>query len=239
MSANRCCCASTRRSTMPWPGGPLTSSAASTPISRCCCDGRSTTRAGCPDKRRLCPSAVGPPPAAADKVVGCRYRVISALPSRPAQPWHVCCVGGQQSRERPGARRQRLDVMFAIELRRRALQCFAIATVLASQPCQLGRQLAPPGVGAAFHGGKDSVEQRLSAIRHDATSARGANADRSAAPYVDAPQTEQTESRPSPVSGQYAHRQPENLHAQLHARRSQHGTDRRCITTDEQPTEAP
>ena len=47
-SANRSCCASTRRSTTPWPAGPPTSSAASTPTSRCCCAVPSPTPAGCP-----------------------------------------------------------------------------------------------------------------------------------------------------------------------------------------------
>ena len=38
----------------------MTSFAASTPKSRCCCDAPSTRPAGCPDKRGLCPGAAGP-----------------------------------------------------------------------------------------------------------------------------------------------------------------------------------
>jgi hypothetical protein len=51
---------------MPSPDGPPTSSAASTPTSRCCYGAPSTTPAGCPDTRGPCQGAAGPPPAAPD-----------------------------------------------------------------------------------------------------------------------------------------------------------------------------
>ena len=52
--------ASTRRSTMPSPDGPPTSSAASTPASRCCYGAPSTTPTGCP-ARGAHAKAQGPP----------------------------------------------------------------------------------------------------------------------------------------------------------------------------------
>jgi hypothetical protein len=51
---------------MRWPGGPLTSCAASTPRSRCCSGEPSMTRAGCPSGRTRYPGAAGLLPGAPD-----------------------------------------------------------------------------------------------------------------------------------------------------------------------------
>jgi hypothetical protein len=70
---------------MPWPGGPPTSSAASTPTSRCCCDGLSKTRVGCLNKRRLCPGEADLPSVAAD-----RGRLLPQPAHRRGPPTQPC-----------------------------------------------------------------------------------------------------------------------------------------------------